>query len=182
MGLPRQLFPSQTRDTVGVFTQDFNQVFRLARPIKAVVKEQAKVMEHPLETGATITDHRIIQPIEIELSLVIPSTAYLGVYEQIKQLYLNATLLIVQTKSGVYANQLISSLPHEENPETFNVLTMALTLKQVIFANTQTVNGVKNPRNSISSDRGTQQPSPAPAAQQSTAAYDLMQWSKGGKS
>jgi hypothetical protein len=169
MGIARQLLGTYAVDTIGVFTQDFTQVFPLARPIKAIVKETAKVMEHPLETGATITDHRIINPVEIELSMVIPSIAYLGVYETIKQYYLNATLLTVQTKSGVYPNQIIASLPHEENPETFSVLTMALTLKQVLFANTQSVQGVKSPAATNTVDRGSQQASPATTAQTSAA-------------
>lgn len=174
MGIARQIFPSTAADTVGVFTQDFKQVFPLARPIKAVVKEEAKLMEHPLETGATTTDHRIIRPVEIEISLIIDSQAYLGIYEQIKQLYRNATLLVVQTKSGVYANQLIAALPHEENPDTFDVLTMAISFKEVQFASTKSVAAnnvktVKNARNSDTVDRGTQQASAATAPQESAA-------------
>ena len=169
MGIARQILGSTVVDTVGVFTQDFTQVFPLARPIKATVKETAKVMDHPLETGATITDHRIINPVEIELSMIVPSIAYQGIYDTIKQYFLNSTLLVVQTKSGVYTNQIIASLPHEENPETFSVLTMALTLKQVIFANTQSVQGVQSPRNTNTVDRGAQQAAPATPAQQSSA-------------
>lgn len=64
------------QDTVAVYTQDFSQVFRNARAIKAVVKEQAKVMEHPVESGAIITDHRIILPTEVELSLILTPATY----------------------------------------------------------------------------------------------------------
>ena len=45
------LLPSYATDTVAIFDQDYNQLFRNARAIKAVVKEQSKVMEHPVESG-----------------------------------------------------------------------------------------------------------------------------------
>lgn len=149
-------------DVVAVFTSEFQQVFERARPIKATIKESAKVFEHPLETGATITDHRIIMPIEIELSLILQSSDYRSVYQNIKQLFLNADLLVVQTKSGVYDNQLISAMPHEEDPEQYDAITMALTLKQAQFVTPQfsglPPRAVRNPSNASTASRGEQQP------------------------
>lgn len=147
-------------DKVAVFDQDFNQVFPDARSIKAVVKEEAKVMQHPLETGATTTDHRIILPVEIELSVVLQSPNYQDTYNQIRQLYLNATLLIVQTRSGIYYNQLISSMPHEENPDMYDALTVALTLTETQFATTTYDFSPKNVNQSSTIDRGNQQSLP----------------------
>jgi hypothetical protein len=105
------LIPTHAYDQVAIFDDDFIQLFPGARAIKAIVKEQSKVMEHPLEDGATITDHRVILPIEIELSFILKPEDYQDTYNQIKQYYLDATLLNVQTKSGVYQNQLIQAMP-----------------------------------------------------------------------
>lgn len=151
------LLPTSAYDQVQVLDQDFNQVFPLARALKAVVKEEAKVMEHPLETGATITDHRIILPVEIELSFILPPGSYQDTYRQIRQFYLNSTLLIVQTKSGVYYDQLISSMPHEENPDQYDALTLALTLKQAQFAVTKIDYSPKNVKQNSEVNRGAQQ-------------------------
>lgn len=151
------LLPSAAIDYVAVFTQDFTQVFTKARAIKAVVKEQAKVMEHPVESGAIITDHRIILPVEIELSLILQAPDYQDVYKTIRQFYLNGTLLVVQTRSGIYENQLISGMPHEEDPAQYNALAIALSLKQVQFVTAQFGVVPKNPKNSNTVDRGTQQ-------------------------
>lgn len=159
-------------DTVAVFTQDYKQVFAQARAIKAVVKEQAKVMEHPLESGATITDHRIILPVEIELALILTPASYKDVYKIIKQYYLNSTLLIVQTRSGVYTNQLIAGMPHEEDAELFNTIAIALSLKQVIFVTAQYGIAPKNPKNSNTVNRGAQQSTPA-TREQTTTAQDI---------
>ena len=172
------LLPSYATDTVAIFDQDYNQLFRNARAIKAVVKEQAKVMEHPVESGAIITDHRIILPVEIDLSLVLTPRTYRETYNEINQFYLEATLLIVQTRSGIYINQLIHSMPHEEDPNLFNTITIALGLKQVQFVTAQFSTSPRNPKNSSTIQRGAQQPS-APSAPQSSALRDASRYITG---
>ena len=150
------LLPSFAVDYVAIFDQNFNQLFINAKAIKAVIKEQAKVMEHPVETGAIITDHRIILPVEIDLSLILASQDYQDVYKAIRQYYYQATLLIVQTRSGIYENQLISALPHEEDPAMYNALTVALSLRQVLFVTAQYGIVPRYPSNSTTAQRGTQ--------------------------
>lgn len=157
-----EVFSQFATDYVGVFTQDYTQVFKKARAIKAVVKEEAKVMEHPVESGAIITDHRVILPVEIDLSLILQSVDYAAVYRQIKSYYLQGTLLIIQTKSGVYENQLITSMPHEEDPEQYDALTVALSLKQVQFVTPQYGVNPKYPKHEDTVNRGIQQGSTTP--------------------
>jgi len=151
------LIPTHAFDQVAIFDQDFNQLFIGARAIKAVINEQAKVMEHPLESGATITDHRVIMPIEIELSFILNRENYQDTYRQIRQYYYAADLLIVQTRSGVYENQLIASMPHEENPDQYNTLTMAVTLKEAQFALTEFDFAPRDVLQSTTNNRGAQQ-------------------------
>lgn len=154
-------------DIIGVYTSDFVQVFPRARPLKAVVKEDSKVMEHPVENGATITDHRIILPVEIELSLILQAADYRDTYYQIKHLFLDATLLIVQTKTDSYVNQLISSLPHEEDPALYDAIAVSLKLKQVLFANTISTFVPRSNSNKSTTDRGNIQPATASPSQTS---------------
>lgn len=154
------LLPTHAYDAVAVFNQNFEQVFPRARTIKAIIKEEAKVMEHPLETGATIVDHRIILPVECELTMMLQAADYQDTYRQIKQLYLNAELLIVQTKSSVYYNQLIASMPHEENPDQYDAITLELGLKEAQFATTRFDYVPSNPKQSTTVNRGTQQAKP----------------------
>ena len=154
------LISTYAQDVVGIYTQDFRQLFKEARPIKAIIKEEAKVMEHPVESGATITDHRVILPIEIEISLILRSFDYPDVYQSIRQSFLNATLLIVQTKVGVYSNQLISAMPHEENPDLYDTISIALKLKQVLFVTTQYGVVPRRASNSNVANTGVQQPAP----------------------
>lgn len=165
----RTLLPTVAVDTVAVFTQDFEQIFKSARALKAVVKEQSKLMEHPVESGAVITDHRIVLPIEIELTLLLTSEDYRNVYKSIRQYYQNGTLLVVQTRSDIYTNQMIESMPHEEDPTQYDILPMMLNLKQVQFATAQYGVVPKQPNNANTVQRGAQQGTQAPPQQASAA-------------
>lgn len=175
MSFVRNLLPFfPTADSVAVYDQDFNQLFPQARMLKANVKEDSKQMEHPVETGATITDHRIILPTEIELSIIIPSRDYPDVYKAIKSYWLNATLLVVQTRTDVYPNQFIGSLPHEEDPALYNTITIALKLKQILFVTAQYNVVPKSQKNSTTVNRGTQQPAPVPKQSSLAIATDMI--------
>lgn len=122
-------------DVVAVLDQEtFKQIFQEARPVKAFIRETSKVMEHPLESGAMIADHKIIDPRTLELLLIVSSEDFTGAFQQIRNAWLNSTLLTVQTKAAVYQNMIIQNLPREEDPEKFDITVISLQLKEVIFA------------------------------------------------
>lgn len=162
MALTDANIATASADVVAIYDQNFRQLFVTARPIKAVVKEDSKVMEHPLETGGTITDHTVVLPVEIELSIIPVRGEYRDVYQRIKQAFLNRDLLVVQTKSGTYQNQLIQSLPHDEDPDLYDTISVALKLKEVQLVEAQFARlpprSVRNPTNASTVDRGQQQP------------------------
>lgn len=150
-------------DVVCVLDANLAQVFETARPIKAVVKEESKPMEHPLETGAVVTDHRIILPVEIELSLVLSSDDYRGTYRQIRDLFHKGELLTVQTRTESYSNMAIAAMPHEENADAADVVMQALTLKEAQYVEAQFTDAkVSRPRDSRTVQRGEQQPKTTP--------------------
>lgn len=121
------------KDVTGVFDSKFNQVFSLARPMKVAVLEDAKAMQHPLETGATVTDHVIINPVSIELTLFLTGDEYKATYEQIKTLFKAVELLTVTTKTGSYPSMFISGIPHEETSDMFDVVPMTMKLEEARF-------------------------------------------------
>jgi len=160
-------------DVVAVYTQSFQQLFPFANPMKAIVKEESKLMEHPLENGAIVTDHRIILQTEIELPLILTSATYKATYTEIKQLFLSGTVLVVQTNAGVYGNQVIQSMPHEEDPARFNTLSLNLHLKQIQVVSPVTVPIPKNPTNTGTVKRGNVLSAPASTQRTTSAAREL---------
>jgi hypothetical protein len=158
-------FPTQnTADTVAVFDSNFNQLFPDAKIIKVNVKEEAKVMEHPLETGETVSDHAIIQPIEIEMDVFIKGIDYKNTYSIINKLFHDFSLLTVQTNTGTYEKQMISSMPHIESSDIFDGTIINIKMKEALFIEPQygTVPiSPKRPKNKSTNDRGNQNGSDA---------------------
>lgn len=136
--LGSSIFDSLIADTVAVYDSNYVQVFSKARPLKAEINEDSKVFEHPLEDGTEIVDHRIVLPVEIELSLILTSFDYQDVYQEIKQIFLDADLLIISTRAGTYENQIIQSMPHVETSDVYNGLLMTLKTKQADFVTSET--------------------------------------------
>ncbi|EBW5579129.1 hypothetical protein PL246_09500 [Salmonella enterica] len=152
-------------DVVAVLDSSFRQVFPDARPVKATIKEEAKAMQHPVENGASVVDHRVILPVEIKLSLILAGDAYRDVYQQIRQYWLRGDLLSVQTMTGTYQNMMISGMPHDETPELIDSIPMEISLIEEKIAATKfsssSGGGAKgapsSPRDSPTTPRGQQQ-------------------------
>ena len=160
-------FPSfpvtDTSNKVSVFDSNFNQLFPDATIIKLNIKEEAKVMEHPLETGATVSDHAITQPIEIEMDIFINSTSYKNTYNIIVKLFHDFSFLTVQTNTDTYKNQIIQSMPHVESSDIFDGTVINMKLKEALFIEPQYGSvpiSPRNPKNSSTTGRGTQNPQP----------------------
>jgi hypothetical protein len=131
-GLDLLAIAGSSVDIVGIYN-DTTQIYVQARPLKASVRETSKVMEHPVETGVVLSDHHIINPVEIDLPLIVPAIYYAAIYQQIKADFLAATELSVKTPVNVYGSMIIADMPHEESPEHFNAIIIGLHLKQVLF-------------------------------------------------
>lgn len=130
-GLSSSLINSLVGNT-GV-TASFGQMFANARPIRALVRETSKVMEHPLETGTVIADHHIINPVEIDIQMIVRAVDYAATYTQMRQAFVNATLLAVKTRVGTYSNMIIADMPHQEDAEMYDAIIVSLHLKQVLY-------------------------------------------------
>jgi len=159
------IFPSSA-DIVGVFDTNFNQQFPYARPLRALIRENARPMEHPLESGQIITDYRIILPIEIEIPFMIAPEYYRDTYQQIKNFYTQSQIVFVQTFTDLYPNMIIAEMPHEEHPDFYNSIRITIRFKQVLVIASQVTpaqQGQTNyapadPANSNTVNAGTQNP------------------------
>lgn len=166
-------------DVVGLFDKDFKQLVPEGRPLKATVTQPSKVMEHPLETGATVADHRVFQPVEIELTLVIPFVNF----QRLRAIYKQAETITVRTNAGTFENMVIETLPHDETTDVFDKIATAVKLREVVFVDTQfQALGKKYGRNSSTAKKGSQSGKPASATTQRKASvlYGLLGFGGGG--
>lgn len=176
--------PSLAVDVVAITGGGFVPLFSAARPLEARVFEFADLMEHPLETGAVIADHIVFRPTEIELPLVcVGELAYRSTYAALRATYNAGTLLTIQTRTGSYPNMVITDLPHEETPASFDAVQIRLRLREARFVTPKTglsAKQVKNPAQASTTARGAQQTSAANGPT-STAAGNAMATSGAGK-
>jgi hypothetical protein len=106
-----------------------------------------------------VTDHRIILPTEIELSMMLANEDYRTTFRQVRDLFYSGELLTVQTRSDSYPSMVITAMPHEETTDQFDALPLALTLREVQFVDAQfTAYKVARPADSKTVRRGEQQP------------------------
>jgi len=151
-------------DVVGIYDNDtFEQLFQTARPMKANINRSAKIMEHPIETGSVVQDFMIIQPVDIELSMVLASDGeYQAVYQAIKGYFLSGTQVSIQTKADVFPDMLIQAMPHEESADMFDAIPLAIKLRQIQMVTVQyqalTASNVQQPQDQSTVQTGAQQP------------------------
>lgn len=113
------------------------QVFNDARPMRAEISEPAQFMTHPLESGAQVTDHRIILPVEISITFILRPEAYRLTYQLIRQAFLREQRFSIQTKTSTYTGMYIADMPHQEDPAYFDTVTMVIQFREVQFFDAQ---------------------------------------------
>ena len=168
---PGFLPPKQ--NPIAIYDQDYAVVFKQAKILDVRISEKAHAMEHPVESGVIITDHRIILPTEIEITLSITSTDYASVYQQIRENFYASTLYTIHTKTGIYENQMITMMPHVENENVLNGVVLTLNFRQVLIVSASVSFSPKNEKDKDTQSLGTQNGTVANATQTAKATSGL---------
>lgn len=120
--------------------------------LSANISDDSQLCEHPLESGAVVSDHKIFNPIEIDIRLSLPSWQFSEIYRELLLLYSNSVKLRIKTKVEWYNNMVLTAIPHEEKAENFDKIVFDLHFKEVREITPQFIeleeSNVKNPENS----------------------------------
>lgn len=141
-----------------VYDSKFNPMFATATSMRVQMTEDAKVMTHPLENGSQITDHIVINPIKLDLVMILPVDEYKNVYQAIRTAFRTGKLFTVVTKTGTYPSMLLSGIPHEENPDMMNRVAMNLQFDEAKFVAVTYTPGPRKSSNKTTVKRGEQPP------------------------
>lgn len=113
-----------------------------------------EITEHPVETGAAISDHAYKRPSELvmevgfasggtllDIASSLTSSSLLGLsprefYEQLLNLQANRVPFDVVTGKRIYKNMLLRGIEVTTDKATENVLSASLTLREVIITST----------------------------------------------
>lgn len=120
--------------------------------------DEMEATNHPVEQGASITDHAFKLPSRLTLHYtwsaspspqpglsglvptLLPQSAQdiRDVYNKLLTMQQNRTLCDVYTGKRSYKNMLITSIEHDENINTANALPLTIQLQELILVNTTT--------------------------------------------
>ncbi|WP_058913343.1 phage baseplate protein [Entomohabitans teleogrylli] len=151
---------AEKTEVYGIYSDKFALRFDKMILLKASVMREAKLMEHPLEDGSTIADHRILQPVEIEIPVLLPAGDYTSLYREINQAWIDTELFNIHTRVGIFKSMAFAAMPHDENPDQVDVIPMVLRFKEVRLVTTQyqalPARKVARPRDQSTVSRGEQ--------------------------
>jgi len=176
------LIPSFGEDVVAIFKKNAAdedvQILEDAHLMQASIGEDVSAFQHPLENGRIRVDHRIIQPVTIELRVILTDkasiigaalresldfkTAARDTYRDLRELFLAGTSLSVQTRANTYPNQLINSMPHDETPALFNGLIISLSMSELLIETSNKAFGPAEAKDSDTQARGIQRAAALP--------------------
>lgn len=166
-------------DVVAVYDTDFYQLFADARAIKASVKPSAKLMKHPVESGNSIVDNRIVEPLTIELHFILLAETYIDTYNQILQTFNGSSLLYVQTKTGIYGNMAMQACPHEEDPSKFDTIAITIPFEEVkivVSTTSELPESMRTKKNGTVNGQPATKTESNQATQKSSTGYKVLQY------
>lgn len=139
--------------------------------------DELTITEHPVEQGATITDHAFKNPSQVRIIAGFSNSSvqaggdpqYVnGIYQQFLDLQSGRTPFDVVTARRKYSNMLIKSLTVITDEKTENALMVTAVCQEIILVNTVTTtvppaDVQKSPqKNAPVQNTGTKQTAPAP--------------------
>ena len=172
------LIPTFGEDVVAIFEQredgDDVQILQGANLMQASVGEDVTFFKHPLENGRALVDHRIIQPVTIELRVILTTRSSIArgaitndldfevtaqdIYNQLREIFLTGTVLSIQTRMNTYPNHVFQGIPHDETPEVFDGAIFSVSSSEIQFETANVSFSPANAKNSNTVDRGKQNP------------------------
>lgn len=116
--------------------------------LREVNRDDMLVTDHPVETGAAISDHAFMRPKEIELTVgwseCTGGTAYVAlVYQAILALQASREPFTAFSGKRVYRSMVIAGIQKTADQHTDAILLLTVRLREVIITSTQTTSAPK---------------------------------------
>lgn len=142
--------------SIAIYGEGGGEILSNASIVSCSVNDSSKLMEHPVESGAVISDYKVFNPITASLVVALTESGYATEFSEIYSSYKNCEYITLQTKTNVYSNLQIVSLPHEATFKTVSRPTITINLKEalVVEAAFTEISTLKNPANTNTKDIG----------------------------
>jgi hypothetical protein len=129
--------------------------------VKEAGVDKLTITKHPVEYGASITDHAFVEPAELTLSIGFSDSGnYDGyvsdAYQALLALQATRQPFTVYTGKRVYQNMLISNIAQTTDQETEYTLNIVVSLQVILFVSLST--STLPPTDQQSSPQATAEP------------------------
>lgn len=173
MALTQPGVRESSQDVVAILNSaDFQPLFAGAHIMRATVRESSKITNFAVEDGTQRTDHRYLEPIEIDLPILLTDDTR-NLYEQLRQAFIDGVELTIQTRVRSYPSMMLMEMPHDETPEQGESIPVAIKLKEIRTVKpefgTLPPSKVRNAKQSSTAKKGNQQTTDADGAKQRKA-------------
>lgn len=153
------MIPVQTLSIIGSLSQQDGNYALMSRGsrivgtiipnvvIEETMHDEMTVTDHPVESGAMISDHAFARPVEIEMRCAWSnatgrSEGYVQmIYQQVLDLQKDREPFTVYTPKRVYKNMLITGVSITTDQKSEYALNAQLRLREIIITNTEMTTG-----------------------------------------
>lgn len=140
--------------------------------LKVTHNTRLTITQHPVQSGAALTDHAYLQPKEliIEIGMSDAATSFVSgqfsdgwsrstsAYAVLRELQEMRVPIQIFTKFNLYTNMLVESISAPDDYTTLYGMRATVTFREVIVAQVQTVAVSSIPTTTQSTSLGQQQP------------------------
>lgn len=125
------------------------------------IDRPSRLCKHPVESGVTVSDHKIIDPVKCTITIAMPAYYQDIVIKELAEYYKKSTPLSVHDVSGIYNNMVVTNYPNTTDKKTADRLVFNVELEQIIVVDSQYVTlskeQVANAKNASTVKRGMKQ-------------------------
>lgn len=139
-------------DTFALLTTGTRQIGTLIPDvvIREIQRDELVTTDHPVEKGASISDHAFLRPVEVEMVIgwSDSSGGYTGyardAYEALLALQKERQPFQLTTGNRQYENMLISSIALQKDEKTENISSIQCRLREIIIVSTEMTGAPKS--------------------------------------
>jgi hypothetical protein len=125
-------------------------------------KPDAQIMQHPLETGAFITDHVVFNLPRVTVRMMLQKSDYADLIPQINSYFSNAQLVDIHGRGKLWQNMAMEAYPFEEDPSYYDAIPLELNFVQAQFVapsqGNMTATNTRNPYDTNTVQQGMTTP------------------------
>ncbi|WPS86461.1 hypothetical protein SMD22_18385 [Brevibacillus halotolerans] len=140
--------------------------------LRSTHTSRLNITQHPVQTGAALTDHAYLQPKELTMEVgmsdvgegLIPGqftgswSRSVHAFKVLQELQALRVPLQVHTRLGLYQNMLIEELTAPDDFTTLSGLRCTVTMREIIVGQVRTVKISSKPAVTDRATRGKQEP------------------------